>query len=214
MKWCQDVLYSLWARSLFWSNVSCSVSVLVFCYHFICSMMFDTVYICNTKWLFNPIMHQKSYLRLRIVGATAYINIKIKIKNLLLSYYVNYLLIDREKTKNIGGMYTQIYIYIYISVLYFFMNITCRSIQGLGLTEYLYIYLAVPTDTIRNVDINKNPVQLVWNKLLRIALWQSDGAVKLRMHNASHFQPEFSVRSYMNFLSIYRLKDQKLIFFL
>lgn len=55
-------------------------------------------------------MHQKSYLRLRIVGATAYINIKIKIKNLLLSYYVNYLLIDREKTKNIGGMYTQIYI--------------------------------------------------------------------------------------------------------
>lgn len=139
MKWCQDVLYSLWARSLFWSNVSCSASVLVFCYHFICSMMFDTVYICNTKWLFNPIMHQKSYLRLRIVGATAYINIKIKIKNLLLSYYVNYLLIDREKTKNIGGMYTQIYIYIYISVLYFFMNITCRSIQGLGLTEYFII---------------------------------------------------------------------------
>lgn len=139
MKWCQDVLYSLWARSLFWSNVSCSASVLVFCYHFICSMMFDTVYICNTKWLFNPIMHQKSYLRLRIVGATAYINIKIKIKNLLLSYYVNYLLIDREKTKNIGGMYTQIYIHIYISVLYFFMNITCRSIQGLGLTEYFII---------------------------------------------------------------------------
>lgn len=139
MKWCQDVLYSLWARSLFWSNVGCSASVLVFCYHFICSMMFDTVYICNTKWLFNPIMHQKSYLRLRIVGATAYINIKIKIKNLLLSYYVNYLLIDREKTKNIGGMYTQIYIYIYISVLYFFMNITCRSIQGLGLTEYFII---------------------------------------------------------------------------
>lgn len=139
MIWCQDVLYSLWARSLFWSNVSCSASVLVFCYHFICSMMFDTVYICNTKWLFNPIMHQKSYLRLRIVGATAYINIKIKIKNLLLSYYVNYLLIDREKTKNIGGMYTQIYIYIYISVLYFFMNITCRSIQGLGLTEYFII---------------------------------------------------------------------------
>lgn len=139
MKWCQDVLYSLWARSLFWSNVSCSASVLVFCYHFICSMMFDTVYICNTKWLFNPIMHQKSYLRLRIVGATAYINIKIKIKNLLLSYYVNYLLIDREKTKNIGGMYTQIYIYIYISVLYFFMNITCRSIQGLGFTEYFII---------------------------------------------------------------------------
>lgn len=139
MKWCQDVLYSLWARSLFWSNVSCSASVLVFCYHFICSMMFDTVYICNTKWLFNPIMHHKSYLRLRIVGATAYINIKIKIKNLLLSYYVNYLLIDREKTKNFGGMYTQIYIYIYISVLYFFMNITCRSIQGLGLTEYFII---------------------------------------------------------------------------
>lgn len=139
MKWCQGVLYSLWARSLFWSNVSCSASVLVFCYHFICSMMFDTVYICNTKWLFNPIMHHKSYLRLRIVGATAYINIKIKIKNLLLSYYVNYLLIDREKTKNIGGMYTQIYIYIYISVLYFFMNITCRSIQGLGLTEYFII---------------------------------------------------------------------------
>lgn len=139
MKWCQDVLYSLWARSLFWSNVSCSASVLVFCYHFICSMMFDTVYICNTKWLFNPIMHHKSYLRLRIVGAPAYINIKIKIKNLLLSYYVNYLLIDREKTKNIGGMYTQIYIYIYISVLYFFMNITCRSIQGLGLTEYFII---------------------------------------------------------------------------
>lgn len=139
MKWCQDVLYSLWACSLFWSNVSCSASVLVFCYHFICSMMFDTVYICNTKWLFNPIMHQKSYLRLRIVGATAYINIKIKIKNLLLSYYVNYLLIDREKTKNIGGMFTQIYIYIYISVLYFFMNITCRSIQGLGLTEYFII---------------------------------------------------------------------------
>lgn len=139
MKWCLDVLYSLWARSLFWSNVSCSASVLVFCYHFICSMMFDTVYICNTKWLFNPIMHHKSYLRLRIVGATAYINIKIKIKNLLLSYYVNYLLIDREKTKNIGGMYTQIYIYIYISVLYFFMNITCRSIQGLGLTEYFII---------------------------------------------------------------------------
>lgn len=159
-------------------------------------------------------MHQKSYLRLRIVGATAYINIKIKIKNLLLSYYVNYLLIDREKTKNIGGMYTQIYIYIYISVLYFFMNITCRSIQGLGLTEYLYIYLAVPTSTIRNVDINKNPVQLVWNKLLRIALWQSDRTVKLHMHDASHFQPEFSVRSYMNFLSIYRRKDQKLIFFL
>lgn len=113
-------------------------------------------------------MHQKSYLRLRIVGATAYINIKIKIKNLLLSYYVNYLLIDREKTKNIGGMYTQIYIYIYISVLYFFMNITCRSIQGLGLTEYFIIntctftcHGSAYTDTIRNVDINKNPVQLV-----------------------------------------------------
>lgn len=73
--------------------------------------------------------------------------------------------------------------------------------------------MAVPTDTIRNVDINKNPVQLVWNKLLRIALWQSDRAVKLHMHDASHFQPEFYVRSYMNFLSIYRLKDQKLIFF-
>lgn len=76
-------------------------------------------------------MHQKSYLRLRTVGATAYINIKIKIKNLLLSYYVNYLLFDREKTKKIGGMYTQIYIYIYISVPYFSMNITCISIQGL-----------------------------------------------------------------------------------
>lgn len=74
--------------------------------------------------------------------------------------------------------------------------------------------MAVPTDTIRNVDINKNPVQLVWNKLLRIALWQSDRAVKLHMHDASHFQSEFSVRSYMNFLSIYRLKDQKLIFFI
>lgn len=75
--------------------------------------------------------------------------------------------------------------------------------------------MAVPTDTIRNVDINKNPVQLVWNKLLRIALWQSDRAVKLHMHDASHFQPEFSVRSYMNFLSIYigLIKDQKLIFF-
>lgn len=49
-------------------------------------------------------MHQKSYLRLRTVGATAYINTKIKIKNRLLSYYVNYLLIDMEKTKNISGI--------------------------------------------------------------------------------------------------------------
>lgn len=121
MKWCQDVLYSLWARSLFWSNVSCSASVLVFCYHFICSMMFDTVYICNTKWLFNPIMHQKSYLRLRIVGATAYINIKIKIKNLLLSYYVNYLLIDREKTKkHWWNVYINLHIHLYISIVLFY----------------------------------------------------------------------------------------------
>lgn len=140
----------------------------------------------------------------------------------MLSYYVNYLLIDREKTKNIGGMYTQIYIYIYISVLYFFMNITCRSIQGLGLTEYFIIntctftcHGSAYTDTIRNVDINKNPVQLVWNKLLRIALWQSDRAVKLHMHDASHFQPEFSVRSYMNFLSIYiGLKIRNWFFFI
>lgn len=75
--------------------------------------------------------------------------------------------------------------------------------------------MAVPTDTIRNVDINKNPVQLVWNKLLRIALWQSDGAVKLHMHNASHFQPGFSVigRIWISYLYIARLKDQKLIFF-
>lgn len=75
--------------------------------------------------------------------------------------------------------------------------------------------MAVPTDTIRNVDINKNPVQLVWNKLLRIALWQSDRAVKLHMHDASHFQPEFSVRSYMNFLSIYiGLKIRNWFFFI
>lgn len=63
-------------------------------------------------------MHQKSYLRLRTVGATAYINTKIKIKNRLLSYYVNYILIDMEKTKNISGMYTQIYIYIYTVFFY------------------------------------------------------------------------------------------------
>lgn len=68
-------------------------------------MMFDIVYICNMKWLFNFIMYYKSYLCLCIVGVVVYINIKIKIKNLLFSYYVNYFLIDREKIKNIGGMY-------------------------------------------------------------------------------------------------------------
>lgn len=73
--------------------------------------------------------------------------------------------------------------------------------------------MAVPTDTIRNVDINKNPVQLVWNKLLRIAL--SDRAVKLHMHDASHFQPEFSVRSYIWISYLYiGLKIRNWFFFI